>query len=60
MTVLDVGCGWGGLGLGLHERYGVNVTGISLSEEQLKVANRRAQEQSVVRAGNGAATPSMG
>lgn len=47
MTVLDVGCGWGGLGLGLHQRYGVNVTGISLSEEQLKVARRRADEAGV-------------
>ncbi|MBT7451431.1 MAG: class I SAM-dependent methyltransferase, partial [Rhodospirillaceae bacterium] len=47
MSVLDVGCGWGGLGLALHQRHGVNVTGISLSEEQLKVANRRASEADV-------------
>ena len=44
MTVLDVGCGWGGLALGLHKRHGVKVTGISLSEEQLTVARRRADE----------------
>ncbi len=47
MRVLDIGCGWGGLALGLHQRHGVKVTGISLSEEQLKVARRRAAEAGV-------------
>lgn len=47
MSVLDIGCGWGGLALGLHQRHGVNVTGISLSEEQIKVARRRADEADV-------------
>ena len=44
MKVLDVGCGWGGLGLELAGRHGVHVQGITLSEEQLAVAQRRAQE----------------
>ncbi len=44
MEVLDIGCGWGGLALRLHQRHGVKVTGISLSEEQLKVARARAEK----------------
>jgi cyclopropane-fatty-acyl-phospholipid synthase len=40
--VLDIGCGWGGLALYLAESCGVEVTGLTLSEEQLKVAQRRA------------------
>ncbi len=47
MSVLDIGSGWGGLALGLHERYGANVTGISLSKEQLKVAVSRAKKLGV-------------
>lgn len=43
MRVLDIGCGWGGLGLYLAERLGAEVVGITLSEEQLKVARRRAE-----------------
>ncbi len=42
--VLDIGCGWGGLGLYLAEMTGANVTGVTLSEEQLGVANARAGE----------------
>jgi len=42
MSVLDIGCGWGGLGLAIHQKSGANVTGITLSEEQLKVAKARA------------------
>ena len=40
--MLEIGCGWGGLGLYLAEKLGVEVTGITLSEEQLKVAKARA------------------
>lgn len=40
--VLDIGSGWGGLALYLAERCGVDVTGITLSQEQLEVARRRA------------------
>ena len=42
MRVLDIGCGWGGLALYLHAVSGAEVTGITLSEEQLKVARARA------------------
>jgi cyclopropane-fatty-acyl-phospholipid synthase len=44
MRVLDIGCGWGGLGLYLAESCDVEVTGITLSTEQQAVASRRAEE----------------
>ena len=40
--VLDIGCGWGGTALYLNRVARVRVTGITLSEEQLKVARERA------------------
>ena len=40
--VLDIGSGWGGLALYLAAECGADVTGLTLSEEQLKVAQRRA------------------
>ena len=42
--VLDIGCGWGGMALTLARDYGVRVTGITLSENQLATAQRRAEE----------------
>src|SRR5579862_8959496 len=42
--VLDIGCGWGGLALSIAKAADVEVTGITLSEEQLKIAQRRAEE----------------
>ncbi|MDQ3074078.1 MAG: cyclopropane-fatty-acyl-phospholipid synthase family protein [Pseudomonadota bacterium] len=45
--VLDIGCGWGGTALYLHRVADVDVLGVTLSEEQLKVARRRAQEAGV-------------
>ena len=47
MTVLDIGCGWGGMALYLHRKTGAEVLGVTLSEEQLKVARRRAEEAGV-------------
>ena len=43
MSVLDIGCGWGGMGLELAGRYGADVTGVTLSTEQLAIANARAR-----------------
>ncbi len=40
--VLDIGCGWGGLALHLARSAGEDVTGITLSQEQLTVAQERA------------------
>ncbi|MEZ5757300.1 MAG: cyclopropane-fatty-acyl-phospholipid synthase family protein [Emcibacteraceae bacterium] len=42
--VLDIGCGWGGLSLHINKRTGASVTGVTLSEEQLKVANGNAEK----------------
>ncbi|MFZ3482673.1 class I SAM-dependent methyltransferase [Sphingomonas sp. 3-13AW] len=47
MRVLDIGCGWGGMALYLHRKTGAEVLGVTLSEEQLKVARRRAEEAGV-------------
>jgi cyclopropane-fatty-acyl-phospholipid synthase len=44
-SVLDIGCGWGGLGLYLAEHAGANVTGVTLSREQWQTANARAAER---------------
>jgi cyclopropane-fatty-acyl-phospholipid synthase len=41
--VLDIGCGWGGLGLSLAKAADVEVHGVTLSTEQLATANRRAE-----------------
>ena len=43
--VLDIGCGWGGLGLYLAEMTGADVTGVTLSQEQYGIANSRAAEK---------------
>jgi cyclopropane-fatty-acyl-phospholipid synthase len=40
--VLDIGSGWGGLALYLAGECGADVTGVTLSAEQYKVATRRA------------------
>ncbi len=45
MKVLDIGSGWGGLGLYLSEICGAEVTGVTLSEEQHKLSNERANQR---------------
>src|SRR5512144_1180619 len=45
--VLDIGSGWGGLGLYLAEIAGANVTGVTLSTEQLQASNARAAEKNL-------------
>ena len=43
--VLDIGSGWGGMGLYLARYAGSDVTGVTLSEEQLEGSNRRARAE---------------
>ncbi|HWA21051.1 MAG TPA: cyclopropane-fatty-acyl-phospholipid synthase family protein [Caulobacterales bacterium] len=43
--VLDIGSGWGGMGLTLASEYGARVTGVTLSQEQLTIARARAAER---------------
>lgn len=43
--VLDIGSGWGGMGLYLAKAFGVDVTGVTLSREQHAVSSRRAAEE---------------
>ena len=45
--VLDIGCGWGGLGIFLAKHCGVEVVGVTLSKEQHEVATQRAKEAGV-------------
>jgi cyclopropane-fatty-acyl-phospholipid synthase len=45
--VLDIGSGWGGLGLYLAEITGAHVTGVTLSQEQLATSRARADERGV-------------
>jgi cyclopropane-fatty-acyl-phospholipid synthase len=49
LRVLDIGCGWGGLGLYLAEFAGADVTGVTLSQEQHAVANERAAEKGLAK-----------
>lgn len=42
LSVLDIGCGWGGMALTLATEYDARLTGITLSAEQLALARARA------------------
>ena len=44
-TFLDIGCGWGALVCHAAEHYGAIAHGITLSEEQLKLAEERIRER---------------
>ena len=44
-SLLDIGCGWGGLGLTLAQDHGVMVQGVTLATEQLALAQARAAER---------------
>jgi cyclopropane-fatty-acyl-phospholipid synthase len=48
--VLDIGSGWGGLGLYLAKAAHCDVTGVTLSSEQLKVSRERAAKEGLNRA----------
>ena len=41
MRVLDIGCGWGGAAESAARRYGVQVTGVTVSANQAKAARER-------------------
>jgi cyclopropane-fatty-acyl-phospholipid synthase len=48
-NVLEIGCGWGGLALYLAEICRAHVTGITLSDEQYRLAQNRAAERGQTR-----------
>ena len=45
--VLDIGCGWGGMAIYLAQNADVTVLGITLSEEQFALAQKRAEQAGV-------------
>jgi cyclopropane-fatty-acyl-phospholipid synthase len=45
--VLEIGSGWGGLGITLAEDYGVDVSGVTLSTEQLTESRARAAKKNL-------------
>ncbi|MGM3190685.1 cyclopropane fatty acyl phospholipid synthase [Dickeya dadantii subsp. dieffenbachiae] len=47
MTLLDLGCGWGGLAEFAARHYGVSVTGVTISREQQALAQQRCQDLDV-------------
>jgi cyclopropane-fatty-acyl-phospholipid synthase len=47
--VLDIGSGWGGLGLYLAKTAGCEVTGVTLSTEQHKISQERAAKEGLAR-----------
>ncbi|TFG88808.1 MAG: class I SAM-dependent methyltransferase [Gemmatimonadales bacterium] len=40
-TVLDIGCGWGGMLIYAAQQYGISGVGVTLSKEQAEESNRR-------------------
>jgi cyclopropane-fatty-acyl-phospholipid synthase len=48
MTVLDIGCGWGGFAKWAAEEYDVKVHGITVSHEQVKYARKYCKALDVI------------
>lgn len=46
-SVLDIGCGWGGMALHIGQATGADVLGVTLSDEQLAAARKRAEDAGV-------------
>ncbi|PPR24363.1 MAG: Cyclopropane-fatty-acyl-phospholipid synthase [Alphaproteobacteria bacterium MarineAlpha10_Bin2] len=44
LKMLDIGCGWGGLGIYMHQQAGAEVTGLTLSTEQRIYATEQAEK----------------
>lgn len=42
-TLLDIGCGWGGLARHAAQNHGVRVVGVTISKEQLTLARQRCE-----------------
>jgi cyclopropane-fatty-acyl-phospholipid synthase len=42
--LLDVGCGWGSMAIHAAQRHGATVVGVTLSEEQARMARKRVAE----------------
>jgi len=47
-TVVEAGCGWGGLARFMAKHYGVTVTAYNISKQQVRYAQQRAQEEGLV------------
>ncbi|MEM6252012.1 MAG: class I SAM-dependent methyltransferase [Cyanobacteria bacterium P01_D01_bin.156] len=44
-SLVDIGCGWGGMLIYAAEHYGITGTGVTLSNEQADLAKKRIQEK---------------
>ncbi len=47
MTLLDIGCGWGGLARFAAEHYGASVTGINISKEQIAYGREKTKGMNI-------------
>ena len=47
LRILDIGCGWGGLGLYFNQVCGAEVLGVALAPEQIRIAKERAEAAGV-------------
>jgi len=44
MRLLDIGCGWGSMAIHAASHYGVDVVGVTLSQEQVELAQERVAQ----------------